>query len=381
MEHPDLIFVLAVAFVAARVGAELAQLARLPGLVGEVIAGVIAGPSLLGLIPRDSVGLETLAEVAVVFLLFIAGMETDLSSVRRAAKPATAVAVAGMVLPFAGGFLVMNLAGEGTQAALFVGIALMATSVGVTVQSMKEIGKLDTPEGATIIGAAVLDDVGSLLMLGAVTAWATGGSLGRIGVIAVSFLVVAALAVGFGPRGFGKLSGKISRLRATEPVLGIAIAAMLALAATTEALGLAPIVGAFLAGLMLGEARGQQDLEAKIAPIGSFLLPFFFVWIGASVDLAAIGRAPVWITVAVILIAIAGKFIGGAIGAIGSSLSRRAVIGAGMVPRGEVGLIVAALGAELQVSDELFGAVVAMVLVTTILAPPAMKLIYARAGD
>ena len=381
MEHPQLILVLAVAFVAARVGAELAHLIRIPALVGEVLAGIVVGPFVLGLIPPNSLPLETLAEVAVVFLLFISGMETDLASVRKAAKPAISVALLGMLLPFASGFLLMRLAGEETQASLFIATALMATSVGVTVQVLREMGKLQTPEGATIIGAAVIDDVGSLLALGAISAWATGESLGRLGLVAVSFLVVAALAVGFGPKGFGRLTPRLARLKATEPILGAAIAGALLLAAVTEAIGLAAIVGAFLAGIIVGEAKGEQDLQRKLAPIGSFLIPFFFVWIGATVDLKSITSAPLMISLGVVALAIVGKFLGGFAGAFGSSLRGRALVGVGMVPRGEVGLIVAALGAQLQVGEHLFGAVVAMVLVTTIIAPLAMKMLYGIKGS
>lgn len=380
MEHSNLILVLAIAFVGARIGAELAHLARMPSVVGEVLAGVVLGPSLLGLIPSHSPALETLAEVAVVFLLFIAGMETDIGLVRRAAKPATGVALLGMALPFGGGFLLARAFDSGMNESLFMATALVATSVGVTVQVMRDLGRLDTIEGSTIIGAAVIDDIGSLLLLGAVAGAASGGNPSTLGIVLTVSVALVGIVLVYGPKGFKKISPAIDRLKATEPVLAVAIAIALILAAMTEALGLAPIVGAFLAGLVVGEAKGEHDLQRKIEPLGAFLIPFFFVHIGVLVDLDAIAASPVWLVIGSILIAIAGKLLGGMAGAIGMDLRSRTIVGVGMVPRGEVGLIVAALGAQMAVGESIFGAVVAMVLVTTIVAPPFLKLLYSRSA-
>ena len=377
MEIDNVLVLLAIVFVAGRVGAEIAERLRTPEVIGEIVAGVIIGPAVLQFVPAHNEAFEAIAELGVIFLLFSVGLETDLQELRKVGGIATGVAFGGVILPFAFGYGLMWMLDYTTNQAIFMGTAMIATSVGVTARVLRDKGKLATREARIILGAAVVDDVLALFMLAIVAGIATG-SLSFGGLV---FLVVEAIAFflvlgTFGRTLIRKTFPHMRRLRVTEPVLSIAIAIALVLAASAAKIGLAAIVGAFLAGVIVGETPKEEELHARTMPLYAFFVPFFFVHVGTLVDLKAMSGAVV-LTAVVTVLAFVGKFVGSGAAALKLGRKGASIVGTGMAPRGEVGIIVASLGLGLGViGQELYGVVVAMSLLTSIIAPPLLAFLY-----
>lgn len=377
MELDQILVLLTIVFVAGRVAAELSERLRIPAVVGEILAGVILGPSLLNIVPAHNETLESMAELGIIFLLFYVGLETDLRELRRVGGTAMAVAIGGVALPFALGLGFMTLIGSSTEVSIFVGTAMVATSVGVTARVLRDRGRLATREARIILGAAVVDDVLALVLLAIVGGAASGTfSASQIGLLileAVAFFVVIGT---FGRTLIRKTFPFLRRLRVTEPVLSIAIAIALVLAALSAKIGLAAIVGAFLAGIIVGETPKEEELHDRTLPLYAFFVPFFFVHVGTLVDLSSM-KGSLLLTVAVTLLAIVGKLVGSGVSALKLGARSASIIGTGMVPRGEVGILVASLGLGLGIIDaSLYGVVVAMSILTTLIAPPALTLLF-----
>lgn len=379
----EVLVVTAVAFIAGLGGGEVATRLRQPAVVGEIIAGIIVGPAVLGWIPRSTEApdattvLAALAELGVIVLLFTVGLETDLTDLRRVGGIATAVAVAGVAVPFTLGWGFMTIIGRGSTTSLFVGTALVATSVGVTARVLRDMGKLQSREARVILGAAIVDDVLGLMLLSFMTV--VGGertSYWQAALVAALAAIFIGIFLTVGRSTIRRTFPFLVRLRAPDPVLGVAIALTLLLAASTQFLGLAPIIGAFVAGVLLAGLGSEDELEEKMHPIAVLLVPLFFVWVGTQLDLSALFTLEgLGLTLGITGLAIVGKFV--ACGWAASSLGRRSAIGigVGMVPRGEVGIIVASLGLALGViGQQVYGAVIIMSLVTTILAPPFLAM-------
>lgn len=379
----QLLVLLAVVFVAARLGAELAERLHQPAVVGEILAGVLVGPAVLGWVPAHNQVLEALAELGVIFLLFTAGLETDLDEMRRVGGTAMAVAVGGVVLPFALGWGLMVLIGRSGPEALFTGTAMVATSVGVTARVLRDRGWLGTREARIILGAAVVDDVLALLLLAVVSAGVTEGgrSWSQIGLLAAEAAAFMLVLATLGRRTLQRVLPFLGRLKVTEPVLAAAIAIALVLAASAAKIGLAAIVGAFLAGVVVATAGDEHELEEKFQPLSTFLVPFFFVHVGTLVELEPLSSpAGLALTGAITVLALLGKIAGSGLAAARLGRGPAAIVGVGMAPRGEVGIIVASLGLGLGVIQaELYGVVVAMSLITTLVAPPLLVVLYRRA--
>lgn len=380
--------VLAVAFIAGRLGAEVAERLRQPAVVGEIVAGIIVGPAVLAWVPAHTQAptavsvLEAVAGLGIIVLLFKVGLETRLGDLRAVGGRSTAAAVFGMALPFLLGWGLMQLIGRSGPSALFVGTAMVATSIGVTARVLADRGKLATTEARIIMVAALIDDVLALMLLGVVSGVVDGESsvpeTVLLVAIAIAFLATILTA---GRATLRRAFPFLARLRATDPVLGWAIVIALWLAVSAEFVGLAPIVGAYIAGVLFAEVGGQHELEAKMHPIVVFLTPLFFVYVGTLVEIDQLASAEgVGLALAVTALAVIGKLVGS--GAAVLNLGRRsaAIVGVGMVPRGEVGIIVAALGLKLGVVDtQLYGVVVVMSLVTTVVAPPVLAALYSSA--
>jgi Kef-type K+ transport system membrane component KefB len=387
--------VLAAILVAAKLLGELAERIGQPAVLGELVAGVLLGGSALGVVPAGGAEAElihVLAELGVVLLLFEIGLETDLREMFRVGPAALAVAVVGIVLPFAFGYLFWRYAphassgsGDLVTAAIFIGATLTATSVGITARVLSDLGRMNTAEARIIIGAAVIDDVLGLVILSVVTGVAAGASLSFLGIlrtlaVAVGFLVVAVVVGRFvAPR----LFDVINRMRVRYVLLVASIAFAVGLAALAGLAGSALIIGAFAAGLVLSGTNQFDTIEHEVRPVASIFTPIFFVSVGASVDLSLLNpstpgaRATLLVAGALILLAIVGKMAAG--WAAPWTRFRRIVVGVGMVPRGEVGLIFADIGRRSGVlGDEVFGAVLLMVMVSTFIAPPALKALFAR---
>jgi Kef-type K+ transport system membrane component KefB len=386
--------ILATILAAAKLLGEAAERMGQPAVLGELLAGVLLGGSVLGLVPATGVEVEVIrvfAELGVLLLLFEIGLETDLREMFRVGPAALAVALVGIALPFAFGYLYWRYAphassgsGELTAAAVFVGATLTATSVGITARVLSDLGRMRTPEARIIIGAAVIDDVLGLVILSVVSGVAAGATLSMLSIggtlaIAVGFLVVAVIMGRFlAP----KLFDVIVRMRVRYVLVVSAIAFALGLAALAGLAGSALIIGAFAAGLILSGTNQFDTIEQEVRPVVSIFAPIFFVSVGSSVNLALLdpstpgARATLLMAGVLILLAVLGKIAAG--WAAPWARFRRIVVGVGMVPRGEVGLIFADIGRRSGVlGDEVFGAVLLMVMVTTFIAPPALKALFA----
>jgi Kef-type K+ transport system membrane component KefB len=373
MEHgPGVLAHLFVLLLAAKIGDEIFKRIHQPPLVGEILAGVIVGPAVLGWYEINE-GTALFAEIGVVLLLFRVGVEARLADLLRVGAQAGMVGALGIVLPFAGGLGLGAAFGLPTEVTIFLAAAMVATSVGITSELLLGLGALRTPSGRVILGAAVIDDILAMILLAIASGIAAGGvSAERIAVllvVALAFVVVVVVA------GTGVLRRRPALLTdpafAETPFLpGMII--MLGLAALAAAIGLAALIGAFLAGMVVGESSERPALEEEVAPVAAFFTPFFFGAIGAQIDLSGlVDPFAIGLFLAVTAVAVATKFAGSFIGAISMGKRRAVLIGWGMVPRGEVGIVVAGLGLQLGViAGSIYSVVVAMAIATTLIVPP-----------
>jgi Kef-type K+ transport system membrane component KefB len=369
-------------FVGTKLLGELAQRLGQPTVLGELVAGVLLGGSLLGIVnPTDPV-IHALAEIGVVVLLFETGLHTELRSLLSVGGAATTVGLAGVVIPFATGTYAAHVLGVPTIPALVCGAALCATSVGISARVLSELGALETSEGRVVLGAAVLDDIVGLVVLAVVASLVAGTpvsalAVGRIAGVALLF-VVAAVVIGsrVAPPAFRV----IERLKTTGTlgVFGIAFAFVLAWLADVS--GSAMIVGAFAAGIVLNGIPQSKEIERATTSVGHFFVPIFFASVGASVDLGALASSrSLLVGLALIVCGIVGKVAAGFVPF--WFPGRKLLIGVAMVPRGEVGLIFAQMGLTSGALDAgLFGAIMLMVLATTFVTPPSLAAVVRRSG-
>jgi Kef-type K+ transport system membrane component KefB/predicted amino acid-binding ACT domain protein len=366
---------LTIILIVAKVAAEISDRIHVPAVIGEIIAGILIGPSVLGLVNTGDM-LSFLAELGVILLLIQVGLETDIVELRSVGRASILVAIIGVVLPMALGFGVSSMLGESINTSLFVGAALTATSIGITARVFGDLRALATVEARTVLGAAVVDDVLGLIILTVVTRIVEQGSVG-IGTIASTI----ALAVGFlaitstvGFTIFPQLFARIAKgARSTSTVSVVAIGIALGFSVLADKAHLAPIIGAFVAGLALRRIATHERVERDVSSLAQIFVPIFFLNIGISTNIRAMADARV-IGVAMLLsvVAIVAK-IAAASGAIGSR-GDKLTIGFGMLPRGEVGLIFASIGLSVgALSEELYGSVLVVVLVTTLVAPPLLR--------
>ena len=385
--------ILALMLVVGKVSGEAFERLGQPAVLGELIAGILLGPSMLGVIPvgGEDVLQEVItvfAEIGVVVLLFEIGLETDIKQMFRVGPAASSIALVGVALPFvlgAGYWLSplvdssFNVA-DSTTTAIFIGATLTATSVGITARVLKDLNAMRSLESQLIIGAAVIDDILGLVILGIVATLVTGASVtflgvGRALVVAIGFLVVS---VAVGRVVAPKLFGIVDKLRVRGVLLVAAFAFLLAFSALAQAAGSAMIIGAFAAGIVLSETNQFDQIEERIKPVADIFTPVFFLSVGAAFDVNLLnpfgpnGSLTLTTGIALTLLAVIGKLAAG--WAAPWSQYNRSAVGVGMIPRGEVGLIFANLGLSSQVlNDQLFGAVIITVIATTLIAPPLLK--------
>lgn len=380
MSHvTEILLGLFVVFVAAQVGAEVAQRLKWPGVVGEIAAGCIVGPSVLNWIQINE-PLVVLAEIGAVLLLFSVGLETRVEDLKKVGRVATLVGVSGVALPFVLGALWARMSGFDTPKAMFVAAAFVATSAGITARVLQELGVLDRVESRVILGAAVIDDILAMLLLGVVTALQSG-----TGIDLTQLLLVLLQAIGFvvliavvGTRLMRRSSALLEAPINPLSPLTLSLALCLALAVAASSLGLAAIIGAFLAGMAVAETQQRHTLERQLQPITAFLVPFFFVVTGANVHLPELASAAALGALLVVtLLAVVSKLLGCGLGAWSLGRKRALIVGVGMVPRGEVGIIVASLGKQAGVLTETsYAVIIAMSLLTSVIAPPALKALF-----
>ncbi len=412
---------IALLLIVGRVSALVERLGQ-PGVLGEIIAGIVLGNlGLLGLgwldpLKQDAF-VRSLAELGVVILLFQIGLESDLLEMRRVGLRAAAVAAVGVAAPFLLGAAIVGpllFPGQPSNVYVFLGATLTATSVGITARVFKDLRFLGAPEARIVLGAAVIDDVIGLVILAVVSAIIAEGSVEALEVAWIVVKAVAFLggAIVVGTRAAPLLSRAFARIQAgTGMMFTLAVSICLLLAFLAHAIGLAPIVGAFAAGLILDEVtfkdfpgpeissrvreaaqgadpevlrriddvlgrHGRQQLQSLVEPVGHLLVPLFFVYTGAQVDLATFADPRVLgIALAVTAVAFAGKLVSG----LAAGPVRRWIVGWGMAPRGEVGLIFASVGKRLGVVDDTqFSVFVVMVMVTTVATPPILAALIRR---
>jgi Kef-type K+ transport system membrane component KefB len=369
-----------VIFVSAKLMAELFERIHQPGIVGEIFAGILVGPSVLGWI-APSEFLTALSDLGAMFLLFRVGLEVRASDLMKVGGVATIVACCGVVVPFLMGWAIMLFWGSAANEAIFVGAAMVATSVGITAQVLSSNGLLHAVSSRIILAAAVIDDVLGLLVLAVVSSLTSGSfnilALSATGVMAIGFTIVIAK---WGTQAMGRVIPHVDKnLRVGEAQFALAMSLLFALALAAVYIGVAAIVGAFLAGLALAEGTGQRvrDLAHGVTEL---LLPFFLAGIGLHVSLSAFSDPRNALLAAIILLAaVVSKFVGCGLGAWSLGKVEAIRIGVGMIPRGEVGMVVAQIGLGFGIiSQNVYGVVVFMSVATTIVAPPLIKVAYRR---
>lgn len=385
MDHvdvPQTLGLLVVMLAAAKLFGYLAQRIGQPAVLGELVAGVVLGMSVLGLVnPRNDV-LHLLAEIGVVILLFEIGLETDLRKLVHVGGESALVAIVGVALPFALGYLVCRFLGLGNLVAIVAGAALTATSVGITARVLSDLHRLQEPESQIVLGAAVIDDVIGLVILAVVAGLTEGKEVTPWGVAATTGIAFGFL---FGTVLVGRIVVPpvvrwVSRLDLPGTATMLAVMLAFGLAWLASVAGSALIIGAFAAGLLLRDTPTAREVEKGVAHLGHFFVPLFFVTVGAAVDVKVLtpwdpaNRATLMVGGLLIVAAVVGKYVAGY--APFWFAGNKKVIGVGMIPRGEVGLIFAQMGLASGVFDPgLFSAVTLMVMVTTFLAPPLLKLL------
>lgn len=385
IDHSAIILSLFVILAAAKIMAEIFERLRQPAVVGEILAGIVIGPSLLGWVAPSDL-LTILAETGVIFLLFVVGLETKPQAILRVGGRAVVVAVLGVALPFVAGFLIATWWGGSNIEAMFIGAALVATSVGITARVLGSMGLLDTQTSRIILGAAVIDDILGLIILSLVSSVSQQGTVSYAGLAktagaAVLFTAFVALV---GSKLLTGLAPAIERLKVRKPFFNIGLILCLGLSVASIYVGVAAIIGAFLAGMALAEAtEGNHIMRRMTTGVTEFLVPFFLVNIGMQLDLQVFrDMGAVALAVLVTIIAVVTKFIGCGLGAWGMTKREMAQIGAGMVPRGEVGIVVAQIGLGLgAISANFFAAVLFMAVATTLIAPPFIKMLFAKDED
>ncbi|MGQ0743461.1 MAG: cation:proton antiporter domain-containing protein [Acidimicrobiales bacterium] len=364
-----------VVLIAAKVAAELAERIGLPAVVGEILAGIAIGPSLLGVVHGDEV-LRVLGELGVILLLVDVGLQMDLKQLGAVGRSSALVAMVGVAAPFALGWAGATALGLGPETSIFLGAALSATSVGITARVFGDLRALTSLEARTVLGAAVIDDVMGLIILTVVVKVVSGTavSIGAIGLIIATAFGFLALTTAVGIRIAPPLFRTVNRLsRSPGTLVAVALAFTLAFAELATLARLAPIVGAFVAGLALARSDQAERIRLDITPVGHLFIPVFFLQIGIDADVSQFANPTVLILAAVLTVAaVVGKMVS-AVGAAGTGVDGR-VIGLGMLPRGEVGLIFAGIGLrEGVLGNDAYAALLLVVLGTTLAAPPLLR--------
>jgi Na+:H+ antiporter len=372
-------------FLAAKLFGELAERLGQPAVLGELIGGIVVGVSGLRVVDPHDPTIHLLAELGVIFLLFLIGLDTDLKRLLSVGGSATTVAIVGVALPFLGGVAFGQAMGFRLMVSVFLGASLTATSVGITARVLSDLGHLHDDESQVILGAAVVDDIIGLVLLTIVSTLAEGGELsflgvGRLIVIAFGFVFLAIL---IGSYLAPTLIRAIERIDIARGLLFASIVFALALAYAALRVGSAVIIGSFAAGLVLARTKKGKQIEREVHDVAQFFVPIFFIVVGAAIDLKSVNpfdagaRRFAMIGLALTAIGILGKVLAGF--AVLRRGMRRVVVGVGMIPRGEVGLIFAQIGLSTKLlSSGLYSAVAIMVMITTLVTPPILRRVLER---
>ncbi len=371
-----MILQLVIILIAAKIAGHLSVKLGQPSVLGQLIVGILIGPAVLGFVENNDI-IKELSSLGVILLMFIAGLETDLKQFKKSAKASTYVGISGVILPLVGGYGASVLLGLGTFESIFFGLVLSATSVSITVQTLREMHKLKSKEGMAILGAAVLDDIIVIILLAFLMSFMGGDvSMGEVLLKKAAFFTIAILAAW---KVIPWLIGKLATMKVPHAPIGAAMILCFAFAYFAEFTGVAAIIGAYLAGIAIGSTSYGHSIMEQTEVVGySLFVPVFFVSIGFSAELNGMGEY-IWLVIPLSILAVLMKLLGGGLGArlAGYKWKSSFRVGAGMVSRGEVALILAALGLESAlIEPALFTVLIIVVLVTTLVTPPLLKWMF-----
>ncbi|MGG3841086.1 cation:proton antiporter [Paenibacillus thiaminolyticus] len=380
----DIILMLLIVLTATKLAGDLTVRLGQPSVLGKLIVGIIVGPAVLGWVTNGEI-VRDMAEVGVILLMFIAGLETDLEQLKQNWKASVAVALGGIILPFIVGYLGGTALGMDQGQSLFIGLLLCATSVSISVQTLKDLGQLSSREGTTILGAAVVDDVLVVILLAfMLSLLGAGTEQASLGWIVGKKVIFFAGAIAAGIYAVPLLMRWLAPLKVSEAVISAALIICFAFSYAAEQLGVAGIIGAFAAGIAISQTDFKQEVEHRLEPIAyGIFVPVFFVSVGLEVTFAGLGQH-VGFMLLFSVIAIVTKLFGCMLGARMTGFGRRSAfgIGSGMVSRGEVALIIATAGLEGALFDAaLFTPLVIVIIVTTLVTPPMLKLAFRQGGS
>jgi Kef-type K+ transport system membrane component KefB len=371
----QILFSLFLIFASAKLLGEVFERFKQSAVIGEILAGVILGPQVLNLIGTSEI-FPVLAQIGAIILLFKVGLETKVEEILKVGPTSLIVAVLGVIFPFIFGYLYTLIIHHTTVEAIFIGAAMVATSVGITARVFADLGIVETKIARVILGAAVIDDVIGLVVLAIVTGLGKGTlSLVKIGLITLEAVGFIIFLIVIGRRIIHRVVPRVAKFRTKEAVFSLAIIFCLFLSAVSSYIDLAAIVGAFLAGMVLSGLNLEYNLSIKTESLYNFLVPFFFVILGSWIDLSIFSQPTLlWAALVITIFAIIGKLLGCGLGALNLGKKEALMVGFGMVPRGEVGMIIASIGLSMGViKSDLYTVIIFMVMATTLLTPPILR--------
>ncbi|MBJ8103235.1 MULTISPECIES: cation:proton antiporter [Bacillus cereus group] len=370
----EFFFQIALILLSTKLAGDLSVRLGQPSVLGKLIVGIVIGPAVFGWIENSEL-LTQLSNVGVILLMFMAGLETDLEELNANRNSSLAVALGGIILPFVGGYVSGLVMGMEQGNAVFLGLLLCATSVSISVQTLRDLGKMKTRESTTMLGAAVFDDILVVILLAFAMSFLGTDDVNLTMVILKKVVFFASIIL-IGWKGVPAIMRWLSPLRVSESIVSAALIICFSFAYFGELLGIAGIIGAFAAGIAISQTNYKHEVEKKVEPIAyAMFVPVFFVSIGMNITFDGIGNQ-IWFILALTVIAVLTKLIGCGFGArmTGFDAKSSAIIGAGMVSRGEVALIIAGTGLSSGLlAQDYFTAIVIVVILTTMITPPMLK--------
>ncbi|MBG9836172.1 MULTISPECIES: cation:proton antiporter [Bacillus cereus group] len=370
----EFFFQIALILLSTKLAGDLSVRLGQPSVLGKLIVGIVIGPAVLGWIENSEL-LTQLSNVGVILLMFMAGLETDLEELNANRNSSLAVALGGIILPFVGGYVSGLVMGMEQGNAVFLGLLLCATSVSISVQTLRDLGKMKTRESTTMLGAAVFDDILVVILLAFAMSFLGTDDVNLTMVILKKVVFFASIIL-IGWKGVPAIMRWLSPLRVSESIVSAALIICFSFAYFGELLGIAGIIGAFAAGIAISQTNYKHEVEKKVEPIAyAMFVPVFFVSIGMNITFDGIGNQ-IWFILVLTVIAVLTKLIGCGFGArmTGFDAKSSAIIGAGMVSRGEVALIIAGTGLSSGLlAQDYFTAIVIVVILTTMITPPMLK--------
>ncbi len=365
-------------FVWAKLFGEIFERLFLPAVLGEILAGVLVGPYGAALVvPTDAI--YAVAEIGAIFLLFTVGLETQPKDLLSVGRTSLYVALAGIALPFVLGFSYMLLRHHTPHEAIFMAAAMVATSVGITARVLGDMNVLQTLPARIILGAAVFDDILGMILLGVVVGLVstTGLAWAQLLVTSIEALGFAVIMLFYAPRVVRRMEPGLERMSTHDAPLVIALAICIGLSYGAVKIGMAAIIGAFFAGLAFAEYSPRWNLRPRVSAINEFLAPFFFFSMGSRLNIGVFNGRLIISAIIITILAVISKLVGCGLPVLRSGWNNAVKVGIGMVPRGEVGLIVALVGLQMSViSEQAYALVIFMTAGTTMIAPALLKIVF-----